>query len=73
MFKGKNIILGVTSSIAAYKSANVASALVKKGCNVNVLMTENATNFINPLTFEDALLILLTEMFSIMLRIFLLL
>ena len=52
MFKGKNIILGVTSSIAAYKSANVASALVKKGCNVNVLMTENATNFINPITFE---------------------
>ena len=50
MFKGKNIILGVTSSIAAYKSA---SALVKKGCNVNVLMTENATNFINPLTFEE--------------------
>ena len=40
MFKGKNIILGVTSSIAAYKSANVASALVKKGCNVNVLMTK---------------------------------
>ena len=53
MFKGKNIILGVTSSIAAYKSANVASALVKKGCNINVLMTENATNFINPLTFEE--------------------
>lgn len=53
MFKGKNIIIGVTSSIAAYKSANVASALVKKGCNVNVLMTENATNFINPLTFEE--------------------
>lgn len=53
MFKGKNIILGVTSSIAAYKSANVASALVKKGCNVNVLMTENTTNFINPLTFEE--------------------
>ena len=53
MFKGKTIILGVTSSIAAYKSANVASALVKKGCNVNVLMTENATNFINPLTFEE--------------------
>lgn len=53
MFKGKNIILGVTSSIAAYKSANVASALVKKGCNVNVIMTENATNFINPLTFEE--------------------
>lgn len=53
MFKCKNIILGVTSSIAAYKSANVASALVKKGCNVNVLMTENATNFINPLTFEE--------------------
>lgn len=53
MFKGKNIILGVTSSIAAYKSANVASALVKKGCNVNVLMTQNATNFIHPLTFEE--------------------
>lgn len=53
MFKGKNIILGVTSSIAAYKSANIASALVKKGCNVNVLMTQNATNFIHPLTFEE--------------------
>ena len=53
MFKGKNIILGVASSIAAYKSANIASALVKKGCNVNVLMTQNATNFIHPLTFEE--------------------
>lgn len=53
MFKGKNIILGVTGSIAAYKSANIASALVKKGCNVNVLMTKNATNFIHPVTFEE--------------------
>lgn len=50
--KGKTILIGVTGSIAAYKMANVASALVKKGASVHVLMTENATNFINPITFE---------------------
>ncbi|MDK2967131.1 bifunctional phosphopantothenoylcysteine decarboxylase/phosphopantothenate--cysteine ligase CoaBC [Lacrimispora sp.] len=53
MLKGKNIILGVTGSIAAYKTAGLASMLVKKGCNVHVIMTENATNFINPITFES--------------------
>ena len=53
MLKGKNIILGVTGSIAAYKTAGLASMLVKQGCNVHVIMTENATNFINPITFES--------------------
>lgn len=52
MLKGKNIILGVSGSIAAYKIASLASMLVKKGCNVHVMMTRNATNFINPITFE---------------------
>lgn len=50
--KGKTILLGVTGSIAAYKMANVASALIKKGADVHVIMTKNATNFINPITFE---------------------
>lgn len=53
MLKGKTIILGVTGSIAAYKTAGLASMLVKKGFNVHVIMTENATNFINPITFES--------------------
>nr|WP_314460089.1 bifunctional phosphopantothenoylcysteine decarboxylase/phosphopantothenate--cysteine ligase CoaBC [uncultured Clostridium sp.] len=53
MLKGKNIILGVTGSIAAYKTAGLASMLVKKGCSVHVIMTESATNFINPITFES--------------------
>ncbi len=52
MLEGKNVILGVTGSIAAYKIASLASALVKQHCNVDVIMTENATNFINPITFE---------------------
>ena len=50
--RGKTVLLGVTGSIAAYKMANVASALVKKGADVHVIMTKNATNFINPITFE---------------------
>lgn len=50
--KGKTVLLGVTGSIAAYKMANVVSALVKKGADVHVIMTRNATNFINPITFE---------------------
>lgn len=53
MFKGKTVVIGITGSIAAYKMADVASALTKKGCNVNVIMTKNATNFINPITFEE--------------------
>ncbi|MDE5984603.1 MAG: bifunctional phosphopantothenoylcysteine decarboxylase/phosphopantothenate--cysteine ligase CoaBC [Eubacterium sp.] len=52
MLKGKTIVLGITGSIAAYKMANVASTLVKEGADVHVVMTENATNFINPITFE---------------------
>ena len=50
--KGKCVVLGVTGSIAAYKSAALASMLVKAGADVEVIMTKNATNFINPITFE---------------------
>ncbi|MBR7147454.1 MAG: bifunctional phosphopantothenoylcysteine decarboxylase/phosphopantothenate--cysteine ligase CoaBC [Firmicutes bacterium] len=52
MLKGKTILLGVTGSIAAYKAANLTSLLKKRGCDVHVIMTKNATNFINPITFE---------------------
>lgn len=52
MLKGKTVVLGVTGSIAAYKIANLASALVKLYADVNVIMTKNATNFITPITFE---------------------
>ena len=51
--KGKTVLLGVTGGIACYKSANLASALVKQGANVQVLMTKNATEFIGPHTFES--------------------
>lgn len=50
--KGKTVVLAVTGSIAAYKIANLASMLKKMACDVHVLMTQNATNFINPITFE---------------------
>lgn len=52
MLKGKCAVLGVTGSIAAYKTANLASMLVKLHCDVHVIMTQNATNFINPIAFE---------------------
>ncbi len=52
MLKNKTVVLGVTGSIAAYKIANLASMLVKQHADVNVIMTRNATNFINPITFE---------------------
>lgn len=52
MLQGKTVVLGVTGSIAAYKMANVASMLIKLGAEVHVIMTENATNFIHPITFE---------------------
>lgn len=52
MLKGKTILLGVTGGIAAYKSASLASLLVKAGADVHVLMTEHAKNFIHPITFE---------------------
>ncbi len=53
MFQGKTVLLCVTGSIAAYKIASLASALKKRHAEVHVLMTENATNFINPITFES--------------------
>ena len=53
MLKNKTVLLGVTGSIAAYKIANLASALKKLHADVHVLMTQNATNFINPITFES--------------------
>ena len=52
MLKGKTVILGISGSIAAYKIASLASALVKKHCDVHVIMTQYATNYINPITFE---------------------
>lgn len=52
MLKGKTVVLGVSGSIAAYKIADLASKLSKLHCDVHVIMTKNATNFINPITFE---------------------
>ena len=52
MLKGKTVVLAVSGSIAAYKIASLASALGKLHADVQVLMTQNATNFINPITFE---------------------
>ncbi len=51
--KGKHIVLGVSGSIAAFKIASLASMLAKKRADVTVIMTPNATNFINPITFEE--------------------
>lgn len=53
MLKGKTVVLAVSGSIAAYKSANLARSFYKLGADVQVLMTKNATNFINPITFES--------------------
>ncbi len=53
MLEGKHIVLGVTGSIAAYKIASLASMLKKQRADVTVIMTQNATNFINPITFES--------------------
>ncbi len=53
MLEGKHIVLGVTGSIAAYKIASLTSMLAKKHADVTVIMTRNATNFINPITFES--------------------
>jgi len=52
MLSGKNIVLAVTGSIAAYKIAGLASMLKKLDANITVMMTKNATNFVNPITFE---------------------
>lgn len=53
MLSGKTILLGVTGGIAAYKAAALTSSLIKLHANVEVVMTENATKFITPLTFEQ--------------------
>ena len=53
LLSNKTVVLGITGGIAAYKMPNVAHALVKLGADVHVLMTKNATNFINPITFES--------------------
>lgn len=53
MLKGKTVLLGVTGGIACYKAAELTSALVKQHCNVQVVMTAHATEFITPLTFES--------------------
>ena len=50
--KDKRIVLGITGSIAAYKAASLCSMLIKQGAKVTVVMTDNATNFVNPITFE---------------------
>ncbi|MDD3219188.1 MAG: bifunctional phosphopantothenoylcysteine decarboxylase/phosphopantothenate--cysteine ligase CoaBC [Lachnospiraceae bacterium] len=52
MLKGKNIVIGVSGGIAAYKIAPLTSMLAKAGANTTVIMTKNAANFINPITFE---------------------
>ena len=52
MLKGRNILLAVTGSIAAYKAASLASMLVKQHADVHVIMTKNAEQFISPVTFE---------------------
>lgn len=52
MLRGKTIVLGVTGSIAAFKIAGLASMLIKQHGDVHVIMTKNATQFINPITFE---------------------
>ena len=53
LLKNKTVVLGITGSIAAYKMANVASSLAKMGCDVQVIMTKNAQEFISPLVFES--------------------
>jgi phosphopantothenoylcysteine decarboxylase/phosphopantothenate--cysteine ligase len=52
MFKNKNILIGVTGGISAYKVCDIISSLKYKGANINVIMTKNATKFITPLTLE---------------------
>lgn len=52
MIKDKNIVLGITGSIAAYKSAEITNQLVKRGTNVTIIMTQSATHFISPLTLQ---------------------
>lgn len=53
LLQNKTVLIGVCGSIASYKIANLCSMLIKLSCNVHVIMTKNATNFINPITFES--------------------
>lgn len=53
MLEGKEVVLGITGSIAAYKGADIASKLSQAGAAVNTVLTESATRFISPLTFES--------------------
>lgn len=65
MFQGTNVLLGVTGGIAAYKSAKLVSLLKKAGAEVDVIMTEAATRFVTPLTFETmSRNAVVTDMFS---------
>ncbi|MEG1663331.1 MAG: flavoprotein, partial [Clostridia bacterium] len=52
MLYGKNVVLGVTGSISAYKACDIVSRLSKLGANVDVIMTKSATEFVAPLSFE---------------------
>lgn len=52
MLKGKNVVIGITGGIACYKVCEIISYLVKRGVNVDVIMTKNSTEFITPLTIE---------------------
>lgn len=66
MLNGKTIILGVTGSIAAYKAVDIASQLAKSDARVNVIMTEAATEFVAPLTFQTITgRSVVTEMFEL--------
>ena len=53
MFKNKNVLLGVTGSISVYKAVDLASKMVQDGIDVDVVMTESATRFVTPLTFQS--------------------
>ena len=53
VFEGKKVVLGVTGGIAAYKAVEIASRLRKKGAEVHVIMTQEATHFVAPLTFRE--------------------
>ena len=53
MLKGKKIVLGVTGGIAVYKAVDLVSRLRKQGCEVRVVMTEHAQQFVTPLTFKE--------------------
>ncbi len=65
MLKGKNIVVGVTGGIAAFKAASLVSGLVKLGANVDVIMTEHAAEFVSPLTFRSlAKTAVITDMFA---------